>query len=123
MICNSSDYKIGWFQVGQLEEEVAGAKRAMDADLREKAAEAERLKAAVEELRNATSHTVADSEAAILSLQAWHSLHAAYTPTICSAIEQMSMLAAGARAQDALSHGTLLTTLHLKQRYPTWCTA
>ncbi len=44
-------------------------KRAMDADLRERAAEAERLKAAVDELRNATSHDVADSEAAILGLQ------------------------------------------------------
>ena len=110
-ICRSSGchvipliYKIEWFQVGQLEEEVAGAKRAMDADLREKAAEAERLKAAVEELRNATSHTVADSEAAILSLQAWHLLHAAYAPTICSAVEEMSMLAAGARAQDVPWH-------------------
>ena len=56
-------------QVAQLEEEVAVQKRAMDADLRERAAEAERLKAAVEELRNATSHDVADSEAAILGLQ------------------------------------------------------
>ena len=56
-------------QVDQLEEEVAVQKRGMDADLRERAAEAERLKAAVEELRNATSHDVADSEAAILGLQ------------------------------------------------------
>lgn len=56
-------------QVDQLEEEVAVQKQAMDADLRERAAEAERLRAAVEELRNATSHDVADSEAAILGLQ------------------------------------------------------
>ena len=56
-------------QVGQLEGEVAAQKRAMDADLRERAAEAERLKAAVEELRSAAGHDVADSEAAIVSLQ------------------------------------------------------
>ena len=56
-------------QVDQLEEEVAVQRRAMEADLRERVAEAERLKAAVEELRNATGHDAADSEAAILGLQ------------------------------------------------------
>ena len=56
-------------QVAQVEDEVAAQKRAMDADLREKVAEAERLRAAVEELRNATSHDVAASEAGILGLQ------------------------------------------------------
>ena len=48
---------------------MAAQKRAMDADLREKVAEAERLRATVEELRNATSHDVAASEAGILGLQ------------------------------------------------------
>jgi len=56
-------------QVDQLEDEAATQKKSMDADLREKAAEAERLKATVEELRSVTSHDVADSEAAILGLQ------------------------------------------------------
>ena len=71
-------------QVGQLEEEVAVQKRAMEADLRERAAEAERLKAAVEELRSAAGHDVADSEAAILGLQVLpapaHSLPRRHTP-------------------------------------------
>lgn len=57
---------------------MGAAKRAMDADLRERAAEAERLKAAVEELRGAAHHDVADSEAGILALQA-----SSLPPDIC----------------------------------------
>jgi multidrug resistance efflux pump len=55
--------------VEKLEKQLASVKEAMDADLEAKAAEAEQLKGKVAELRNATSHTVADSEASITALQ------------------------------------------------------
>lgn len=59
-----------WGQVAALERQLAANREAMEVDIRAKAAEAEALKGVVDELRNATSHTIAGSEAAILALQA-----------------------------------------------------
>ena len=56
-------------QVAQLERQLAASKEAMEGDIRARAAEADALKGVVDELRNATCHTIAGSEAAILALQ------------------------------------------------------
>ena len=69
-----------------MEDEVATQKRAMDADLREKVAEAERLRATVEELRNATSLDVAASEAGILGLQVRRGLAFQILLCVCAAV-------------------------------------
>ena len=56
-------------QVAQLERQLAASKEAMEADIRAKVVDADALKGVVDELRNATCHTIAGSEAAILALQ------------------------------------------------------
>ena len=69
---------------------MAAQKRGMDADLREKVAEAERLRATVEELRNATSHDVAASEAGIICLQVKRGLAPDAQACVCTAAPQLA---------------------------------
>lgn len=69
----ASEGRVKWrAQVAQLERQLAASKEAMEADIRAKAVEADALKGVVDELRNATCHTIAGSEAAILALQVRH---------------------------------------------------
>jgi hypothetical protein len=56
--------------VAALEAQLAATKEGMEAEMRERAAEADALRAAVAVLRGAAAPTLAESEAALAALQA-----------------------------------------------------